>query len=106
MHHLLGPRLVLWQVWSDTGPNGFFASRAEAEKFIERYYNVHLHPNETNWLVYTRENYGSTQHHPDGYQLWSGWDRHQVVHLERHELEATVASVARALNELPRHAKR
>jgi len=94
-------RLVIWHVWSHSGPNRFFVTRREAEQFIKCHYNVSLHPNETDWHVYTRENYGGTQHLPDGHYLWSGWNRHHVVHLERHELESSAASIARALNELP-----
>lgn len=101
MHAL--SRLVVWQVWSPQRPiSRFFAARREAEAYIAHHFgDVHLHPNDLNH-AWTRENYGGMMHHPDGLHLWIGWGRNTIVHLERHEIDPTAHSVARALNDAVR----
>lgn len=100
-------KLVVWQVWSTSGPvNRFFASRREAEHYIDRHFGaVHLHPDDS-WHVWTRENYAAMSHHPDGLNLWMGWTRDAVIHLERHEIDPTVRAIVTALNHYPKLHKR
>ena len=94
--------VIVWHVWSDGRRDRFFGSQREAECFIHRHYGeVHLHPDE-HWHAWTRENYGTRWHHPDGHQLWIGWTRQAAVHLERHEIDPTAHGVARSLNHLPK----
>lgn len=96
----------MWHVWCCIGrkTNRFFGSKEAAEHHIRlRYGNVRLHPNpEDDFHVWTRENYGSMWHHPDGHNLWVAWTNHTMVLLERHEIEPSSRGMARALNDLPR----
>ena len=94
---------IIWHVWCiGVRANRFFASKEDAERHIEtRYGPVRLHPTEDdNFHVWTRENYGGMMHHPDGLNLWIAWTKQCIIHLERHEVEATSPGIARALNEL------
>lgn len=98
-------KVIIWEVWcSPDDTYRFFGTKQAAECHIHKRYNVILHPDD-HWHSQVRENYGGLRHHHDGYNIWIAWTRKHTIHLMRHEIEATPAGLAHAMNALAKKSR-